>query len=917
MSNNIYSNSIFIGREEEIKAFVRMLSVEEQREWILHLIGPGGIGKTKLLEHFIEMVQKEQIAGRSILVADQLIDLYWTVNQQEIGLLKNIAEQLDKDKFVPFLKTVQIYEQILSHPAGPSPELIREKLSRARAEFFTAYSNLEAEYIFLFFDTAEIGGEAVARFWSETLPQLKEQHLGTRVVIAGRQKLSQLDPKYTYFLPVKTFSSQEVQIFFEEHKLDIEQHMADKITFLSEGRPVLIALAVDWLAYGFTPEKLVDCATPQDFEHLMIRRVQELHTPEDKVITAMAHFYRRFDERFLAYILNKSRGEAQDLIEAVAEFSFVKYRPPLAGQPGSCLLHDEMRDLVNRYVWPELDPGGSYRQEDWDSRIVSYYADLIQVESNALEKQALQLERLFYWLSADLEQAFAYSQELFAEARKRRDISLMEAINREFAHVENRLTPAMQNELAFRQALILHGHGHFREAVDVLASLSKKSEMSLLLRAAVGVELIESYVYGGELPEAVAQGQEWEKWFAEILKKPLNDEEKQHIEFEFGKLCNNLGLAFRHQNKLQTTIEYYEQAQNHFSQAGENAYAELANTRNNLGFVYHRLGRDDEALSVCNSALEIRKRLRSPEQLGYSYNVRAIIFVDQLRETEARSNFQMAAEEFRKAGSRRGQGLLNIAYGRALRQLGRHIERNAQGEFDPNRLEYLEAGRMLQEAVAVFRQLEDEANLSEALNEYGTLLRQLQQWDEAIAYFTKSRDLAEKVNNFYRVVDNLVDIAITYDYQDKDSEKALAYAVEARTMSLDEKSGLQAYNLYAKAQEVIANILFKQGLYDDERTFKAIADACIYLWRLDPQKLGESPAKRELYYNQMVHWAGDKILQLPSQALVDEKTAYLIRRWQEEKQGAEKLADKYPGFIIRMRDLARDYQFLKMNPVEE
>lgn len=919
MSNNsIYSNAIFIGREKEITAFKELLSDITNEKWVLHLYGPGGIGKTQLLHRFIEIAQEQQANGANILFTQHPIDLYWTTNQQELGLLKSIAEQLSANLFEQFLKAVQAYEIILNRPNAPSPELTHEKLSQARLAFFDAYANLKEKQILLFFDTAEVGGEAVARFWQELLPQLKKRHVGTQAIIAGRQQLAQLKTEQTRMLPVTTFSKSEVNTFFQEHGLEIEDDVITRIAELSYGRPILIALAVDWLRYGFQPEKLIDCSS-EEFERLMIRRIQELQSTEDQVITAMAHFYRRFDERFLGHILDKNQAEARSLIESVARFSFVKYRPPTGDQPGSCLLHDEMRELVNRYVWYELDPTHNYRQGEWNKKIISFYESLIQSERNALAQQSLQLERLFYWLSSgtkaeQLSEAFAYSQSLFSEARKRRDANLMEAINREFIITNPQLTPEMQDELAFRQSLVLHSHGHYDKAIEELTVISDKPNTSPILLTSVRTQLLEAYVYASELPLAVEHGLKWEKWLEKLLSQPSDDKQKMKLEFEFGKLCNNLGLAFRSQNKLQVTIDYYKKALEHFGLAGHEAYAEIANTKNNLGFVLHRLGHDDEALSHCKSALMIRERLRSAEQLGYSYNVRAIIFVDQLREQEARASFQMAYETFDKAGSERGKGLVNIAYGRALRQLGRHIERNAQGDFNPDRAEYLEADRMLQEAIAIFRKLEDEPNLSEALNEYGTLLRQQHRWADAIACFSESQELADQVKNIYRVVDNLVDIAITYDYQGNKND-ALMFAEKAKKKAIDERSGLEAYNLFAKAQEVVANILFEQEDYDN--AFVAVADACIYLWQLDPQKSAESPAKRELYYNQMVNWASEKILKLPNQQLVNEKTSYLIERWRTEKQGDDQLAQKYPGFITGLEDLARDYEFLKMNPVEE
>ena len=89
MSDQIYSPIIFIGREKEIALFEQMLEKPDDGKWILHLHGQGGIGKTQLLHRFIKIAEESE---HNVLITGDLIDLYWTANQRELGILKSIAD---------------------------------------------------------------------------------------------------------------------------------------------------------------------------------------------------------------------------------------------------------------------------------------------------------------------------------------------------------------------------------------------------------------------------------------------------------------------------------------------------------------------------------------------------------------------------------------------------------------------------------------------------------------------------------------------------------------------------------------------------------------------------------------------------------------------------------------------------------
>jgi tetratricopeptide (TPR) repeat protein len=577
----------------------------------------------------------------------------------------------------------------------------------------------------------------------------------------------------------------------------------------------------------------------------------------------------------------------------------------MEGMVGSCTLHDEMRDLVKRHVLPIVDSVGMYRLE-WSKKIIKYYGERIEKAPDQTERQNLSLERLFYWLDADLEAAFDYSGVLFSEAMDKYDTDFMEALNSEIDRKdrEKALPPTLHRRSEFRKGAVMLRRERYPEAVRILTGLLGDPACEPALQASARARLVESYVYSGEPQMAIDLGLRGEIWFDILLGqlKP-DDPHRRRIERDFGWLCNSLGLAFRSQNRLDQTVEYYNKALDHFSNV-DGAQSHIASTKNNLGYVYHRLARDDEALSECETALMIRKRLGSPDQLGYSYNVLGMIRQDQARGEEAIDWFERALHAFREADSERGQALVNVSYGRLMRQWGFLMERQAEGKPDAGRQQYQKAQGMLDTAIWVFRQMNDRSNLSEALNEKGTLLRQQRQWDEAIRCFDESADLARQIGNQYREVDTLQDIGILY-YSIGKLDRAQEYS--QRASDLARKMGF--HYLFARSQRTFANIMFKQGDYD--LAFEMAGDALVYFVKVDPEASSYKIAKREIFYDEWLDWICEQmILGLPLHELAQRYAGYLIERWEQETSGGQRLADLYPGVIPRIRDIARNYPFL-------
>ncbi len=119
--------------------------------------------------------------------------------------------------------------------------------------------------------------------------------------------------------------------------------------------------------------------------------------------------------------------------------------------------------------------------------------------------------------------------------------------------------------------------------------------------------------------------------------------------------------------------------------------------------------------------------------------------------------------------------------------------------------------------------------------------------------------------------------------------------------------------IFLPSPSVLQRTPFLQQEYYDH-AFEAAADACAYIMRLDPERLGESAAKREMEYDSVVTWVKKLLIQLDTRALMEEKTDQLIERWNTDMMDPahqRKLADEYPGFITALMDTRRDYEFLK------
>ena len=169
---------------------------------------------------------------------------------------------------------------------------------------------------------------------------------------------------------------------------------------LAKGRPILIDLAVEWLAREIPLPWLLDNDLEalkslsdaerkkhqEEFEKNLVRRITEMRCPTDWLFRTLARIYP-LDVEGIVALLDLSEEKAKPLFEEAKGYVFVKSLPD-----GRISLHDEVRRMVTEYVWPDIDPGGDRRRRD-SKRAVGYLKGKIDDLSAKIEQLRQQEEK--------------------------------------------------------------------------------------------------------------------------------------------------------------------------------------------------------------------------------------------------------------------------------------------------------------------------------------------------------------------------------------------------------------------------------------------------------------------------------------------------------------------------------------------
>lgn len=329
----------FVGRTHELNSFQKIIAAAELPFNVLHLFGPGGIGKTALLWEFAYICRQVQtpviyLDARNLEPTPEsfLSALRFVMNLPPLDSpLQVLASQAMRHVIL-----IDTYETFL-----PLDEWLRQTF----------------------------------------LPQLPEN---TLIVMAGRHSPTSFwraDPGWQaliHLLPLRNLSPQESRTYLTKREVLPAQHQT--VVDFTHGHPLALSLVADLFAQGQNCFQLT--AVPDVVKALLEKLMQEVPTPAHRMALEACTIAHLTTEALLAEML--AVPDAHELFQWLRDLSFI--------EPGQLGLFPH--DLAREVLAADL----RWRNPDWytelHQRARTYYITRL-AQTQGRQQQRVLLDYIF------------------------------------------------------------------------------------------------------------------------------------------------------------------------------------------------------------------------------------------------------------------------------------------------------------------------------------------------------------------------------------------------------------------------------------------------------------------------------------------------------------------------------------------
>jgi tetratricopeptide (TPR) repeat protein len=764
-----------VNRQREVE-MIRKAFLDSPDLKVLYFYGPGGVGKTRVLEeagHLVETLHGRLGGDGHKRISDGLlrrlapwrgqavgtfvwcgiVDLYHTDLHDSLSVQQAIvaATDLGRDHFQNYRRLATEFQQARCEGID-SRQL--ETMRRCLAEAFVQdYNTLAARRrVVLAFDTLEtIQHESPV---VQEVCQIKPdpvaveawllQHvrqLGNSVVLlASRPRDDLLDAfQQAYGRPgqfqskrLTGFTWSETQGYVRllaRQRPEVEilsKEMLWSIYHATEGLPVRLALALDlMLDRGLEGSLPPSVKLDEVLGHNLFVGLER----DEPLMFCLALARKGLDPELLHYLKPEwPVSECHRRLAALQNLAYVKTRPGAM----ALFLHDELYALFDLFGPEQSKVAPEY------ARISEYYQ--MRQEELARERgrepwQQATANWLFYRLRAEPHEGYQSYVRLAEEAVKGHDFGFDmqlrdemlrffdDPINQRIAEQRGVTRQVFDRDATLRWVRRYIEKGQYAMACQAVMNVRQSNDPLFsntrpLFYGALGTYYGEATQYlGQELPEALKALNETVERLSEF--EPTDELDRWWCARILGRALNNIGYIHRQRQRYSSAVASFHAAVAHYRRAG--VKDELADTLNNLAFAYSVLGGFAEAEREVHEALNLRRELGRRYPLALSLNTLGVIQLGARRLEQAQKHCTDALRIFEQLNAARGQGLACIALGEVYRQMaGRCTEATEAIAL------LQQAETRLEQAIGIFdEQIDEPLRLVEAANELGCTYRDL------------------------------------------------------------------------------------------------------------------------------------------------------------------------------------------------
>ncbi|MGB3341600.1 MAG: tetratricopeptide repeat protein [bacterium] len=682
----------FLGREEELGEISKLLDDPSCR--LLTLIGPGGIGKTRVaiqsaaenienFTHGVYFITLEPLTSVDFLIstiANALKYSFYTQKDQKTQLLDYLREKevlLILDNFEHLIEGAGIIAEMLS--AAPKIKILvtsRELL------------NLRGEWIL------QINGMDVPE--------------GERIDVEGYSAVQ------LFFYNARRVNAG--LSFSDEDRLYVV-----RISQLVGGLPLGIELASAWLRTLSCKEIAQEIEKSIDFLFTTLRDVPERHRSLKAVFEYSWKLLSDDEKKTLRKLAIFHGGFSRQAADKVAKVSL----PILSSLVDKSLLRRntsgryEMLEVLRQYAIQKLTEAGE-EKTIVEKQHVLYFSDFMKERETHLVdiKQDLVLHEItedmrnvkaaWHYIIEhdDLEQlekllvafiAYFDIQGWYQEAKKELE-SALEMIRSVDSGYEKSM---IYNIATARYAGIFYRLGSFKQAQEYL-----EKSLVVFRKLAIKNEIAFTINCLGNINNVLGRYEDAKEFYEECL------DISKELDIKKGLLgsYNNLGVIYYNQKKYDEARDHFDESQKISEQCGYDHGIAMAAA--NKGLIAHALGDYDEAKKMLLKSLEMDRKIGTKIGTANSLHNLGLIYKSAGDYQEAKDFYEEAMTIRREIGDRMGIAIsLNN-----LGNLAHHI-----GEYEKSITYHEESLAMRREIGDLLGQAMSFLNLASGFVETGDL----------------------------------------------------------------------------------------------------------------------------------------------------------------------------------------------------